>query len=733
MMKLQKTTRFGKGKAAHHHIVFINDQTGEAICSFAAGHDHPIQFVPPAEGLDDGQEIQTPSVGGFLLLPSADGHIHEIIDYELQKEKEEKITDEEICWEVLEQYKTWKDWERESFEEAEKAEAFVTGDQWDDNVRANLETLNRACLTIDYTTRTVDELCGYQREQKSGFSYSPVGDGDQIAADMYTQVASYIKERCYYEAEKSDTFEDAVYVGRGLFNIYMDFDNNLEGDIKIERYSWPDVVFAPHDKKNLDDCEGLIKHKWFSQAKFKQFWPDKAKQMVAALDSADDTTKTHEDISKDAYEQGTSIPLSLSGDPTVDVRKREIKVYERWLKVYEKVTVAVRQENDFYFNTFGWKKSDVDQIGTIPGFVLVEKTIKKIRITRCTAAGLLSDENPADVPVEDFFIVPLYYKKRGGKWWGKVRSLIDPQKEINHRHSQAVDIGNKMAAYGWFVDEGTFTDSKEEKKFQDNSSSPGFISKVQDLSRTPKQVEGVKFPSEIVQLLEQGKSQIYDIGNVTAIPSTSYESGPGLVQKQRMKIIGTEFLFDNLFNVQVKIGRLLLQLIRKYYDTDRIYDIVAAKAQSEEITLGGEPFQSFTKETIQTILEDDDVANYDVAVIESEASPTTRLGVFMMLSELAQSGTPIPPEILIEFLDVPQGTKDKILSSIAAQQEAQSTQQQQVKEMEENKTLINQGIIPPDVQQRLTVSQQNISQGDLGNGNGSAIPQGSELPPLAGM
>lgn len=735
-----KTTRFGKGRAAHHHIVFVDDETGVGVCSESAGHIHEIYFEPPTPPQTDpetGEPLDEGSEGGFMLLPDmtdeeGGGHTHDLLPYETSEKPSTEI-DRDIINSVLTQYKAWKEWEADSIEEGLECEDFYTGEkQWTEAQRQQLQAQDRACLTLNYTGKMVDELCGYEKEQSQDFTYSPVEGGDQRAADMYNIVATKIKEACFYERERSDAFEDAVVVGRGLGNIYISYDNDLEGEIKIERFPWSDVVFAPHEKIDLSDCEGLVKHKWFSKAKFRQFWPDKEKEMEEAFEFFEtaDQNSIHEDTTKDPYDQGHEMPRMLGpNDPTVDVRRREIKVYERQLKTYEKAKVAVSPGNDFVFNTFGWKAGDIRQIETIGDFRLVEKTVVRIRVTRCTANSLLSDENPAELPVDDLFIVPLYCKKRKGRFWGKVKDAIDPQKEINHRHSQAVDIGNKMAAYGWFYDSTTFANDFQKRKFIQNSSTPGFTAEVQDVGRPPVKVEGVKFPAEIVELLRLGQETLSTLMNVTVEPGGANESGSALLQKQRLRIIGNEYLFDNERYFQMKVGRLLLSLIRYLYTPERIYRIVSTQAAKEEVELGGQPFEEFSEEEIISILDNVDIAKYDVVVTETESSPTVRLATFSILSELVQSGMPIPPAPLINLLPIPQSARDEILQAMAEEADAAAQEAAATKEMEENKTLLAQGIMPPSVQQRL--SQEQAASQQPGGDSGQMAQGNSD--PLAGF
>jgi hypothetical protein len=110
------------------------------------------------------------------------------------------------------------------------------------------------------------------------------------------------------------------------------------------------------------------------------------------------------------------------------------------------------------------------------------------------------------------------------------------------------------------------------------------------------------------------------------------------------------------------------------------------------------------------MLENTDLAKYDIVVSEATYSPTLKLGVHLLLSDLASKGYQIPPEILIETIDMPDAMRQKIMNAMAQQQQQAASTQEQTKQMEENKTLIKSGIIPPSVKQRLQQEAQQQGQ-----------------------
>jgi hypothetical protein len=80
-------------------------------------------------------------------------------------------------------------------------------------------------------------------------------------------------------------------------------------------------------------------------------------------------------------------------------------------------------------------------------------------------------------------------------------------------------------------------------------------------------------------------------------------------------------------------------------------------------------------ETVNNVLNDSEFGKYDVSVGEGPLSETVRMSNFLALTDLAQQGVPIPPNVLIEMSLIPENEKKKILAQMEAQMQAQAQMQ----------------------------------------------------------
>lgn len=778
MKKLSETSKFGVGRGSHYHIYYVNDESGQGSMSVSGAPPHTHQLVwadptpevpptPPTPPMDPQQAMQmlqqmgidpqmlqgdpqqmppemqqilqqiqgspgnpgqpaTP--GGWQVGPGPDGHTHELLDeYELEY-PETKEDDTTVVREVLELFRTATEIENESFKKALESEDFYAGKQWKDAERQTLEKMNRACLTVNLIASKIDEISGNQRQTRTDIHFAPVEGGDQRVCDLYNVVAKIITQSCNYDREKSKVFLDQVVTGRGNFNLFVDFSKNLFGDAKIERMPWKCVRYGPHEQEDLSDCEYLHKFRKFSKAKLEQLYPGKVDEIRLDFEMFKLDGERHTMYAGDNYAKGdeTRTKIILGGEVMVDCAKKEYTVVECWRKVYRDATVAVHAQDEHVQSLFGWNPKDIKQLETIEGFQIIKRTIPKIRITKIAGGIVLSDENPSELPVDEFHLVPAYASKRDSEWWGKVEAAKDPQREINKRRSQAIDFVNKMGATGWGYDDGTFPDEAEAQKFRRNSTSPGFVVKLQDASRPPHKFEGIEFPASLVNLMQLDKENLDGILNISTRDPGANTSAAAILQAQKMKLVGNEFLFDNLSFAERKLGVLLVHTIRKYYSPQRIYRMVSHTSRKRPVMVDGQPFEEFSYDEIIEILDNADVTTFDIVVSESAYSPTARMGILMVLQEWAKAGGPVPPQMLVEYFDAPEEVKQKMIADIQAQQDAQSQATQAQGDSQIEMTLAGKGIFTPRV-------QEMIGQSQGGQGQGQQLPPGMELPQGGGM
>lgn len=688
MAELKRTTDVNK----HFHTILLReDNTG--VCGLAGSgkkqHFHNVIWndpIPPVIDFETQQELQPEQPGKFTLA-EADGHTHDIVEL-IRVEQDTNTENDKACKMVHDLYKEAIEYEKDFRKEAKTDDEFYSLKQWPDDVVAELDAEQRSHLTIDETGAKLDTLSGTQRQTRYDIKYYARKGGSQVAAEVFTDMGKIICDWNNFDTQETEVFEDMMAVGRGIFDCYIDYENSINGDIKLRKAPWDGVVFGEHEAKDLDDLEYLIKHKWISKGQLKNEYPEKADDIERTYTGIFETTYDGEEVQPrvgTSYDKGNESndlsdmyrKLKNDGD-LVDVQRKNFKLLEMQRIVYKRVPVAVfRGEIDLndpagrppMFNLNGYSQDEISQIKAMESVKIIKVPTSYIK--KMVIAGMvkLDEEN---MKFTRFSCIPAYAKKRGKLVWGKVRVMRDPQQELNKRHSQAMDIINYAAGYGEFYDENTFPNKKEEANYKNNANNPRHIQKVKDINNLPQQKQGIKVPQEILTMESLSSDQLSRVSNIHPEMQgalQSQQSGTALLKSARQGLVGNEYLFDNLALARREVARWLLQAIAQVYTAKEIMEILydyKEKNKSQEMAS-----DAYSMEEIQDALTsalDGKLDKYDVKVSESASSPTKRYENFLKLLEAQRMGLEIPPEIIVEYLDLPLSIKEKAIGLIQERQ-----------------------------------------------------------------
>lgn len=705
------------GTSKHTHLGYIQieygqDEMGQPVMlggqgstSEKKGHSHPITFDPET---------------GIFIVEEVDGHTHELEEYVPSTIKEKKKSEIEKVSDAIALFKEAHQIERDSIKDAEESEKFYSGKgQWTPQQKAALDQQDRAAVTVNFMASKLDLLVGFQRQNRTDVRFAPIENSDRHMAKILDVVWKHIQDTNDFHLKETCVFFDESALGRGNYHAYIDYDEDIEGKIVIDHYHWKDALYGTHAKLDLSDCEYTIKHKMMSKAKAEQLWPDKKdkleKMFVDVLNGLD---SPHIDRAGDAYLDALPVPNPhiMDGQALVDVQRKEVRVMEVERKVYTTEYVLADPQANFVEAIRSLKESEAKEWATVGGINVIKRNVCNILVTTIGGNSVLLSEEYGD---EDTFnLIPVYAKKMGDYYYGKIQEGKDVQLEINKRHSQAIDIGNKAIAYNWVIDNDTFKSTREKQNFVNNATKPGYVIEVKDKRNSPEKIEGARFPSEVIGLMENARVALDQILNVPidvqGLSDKSF-SGIALIQKRNQAMMANEFLFDNLSYAKRNLVRFVLKLIAKVYTPDRIMRLLQnAWPTSEDDMAEDQIERQAAIQLLQTLDKEgleEAILGTDVEIVQSPTASTVQLANFAILFEMAKQGVPIPPEVLIEESNL--ANKDKILGRLQAQAEAAAKAEQQTQQAEIIKSL-------PDELQAQMLRQGNLQGTPPQGGQGGA-------------
>tara|TARA_R110000751_G_scaffold41243_3_gene96932 strand:- start:2145 stop:4208 length:2064 start_codon:yes stop_codon:yes gene_type:complete len=537
--------------------------------------------------------------------------------------------------------KNWRSDAREDY-------GFVDGSgQWSENDAQVLRDALRPVLTFNRCGPVIDVVCGQEINNRQEVRYIPREQGDSKVSEILTGAADWVRDQCDAEDEESDAFHDMVVCGMGWTETRMDYDDDLDGAVIIERIDPLEMHWdSGSRKRNLTDSRWMMRVKEFTLKEIKERWPDKADEITGpdALwgDDLDDESP-HVTHAGDQYQ---------GAEETTDIKKeRMVKVmHHQWWdkediwRVADPLTGGISELDQKSYNKM--EERFIETGIQLQGVKQKRKIYKQAFI----AGEVLLEES--DNPAKEGFTYRAMTGKRDrntNTWFGLLRGMKDPQRWANKWLSQIMHIINSNSKGGLMAEQDAFVNPrKAESEWSDPTSITMFKAGALQANKVMEK-KPITYPAGLDKLMEFAVSSIRDVSGVNVDMLGNREgSGTSGVQDamrrdQGVTILAT--LFNSLRRYRKEQGRLLLGFIQEYISDGRLVKII------------GEEGAQYVP-----LAKDESVMTYDVIVDDTPNTPNQKEKTFNTLSgllpALLQAGIPVPPEI-IDYAPLPSGLIEK--------------------------------------------------------------------------
>lgn len=550
--------------------------------------------------------------------------------------------------------------------EAKSNYDMVAGHQWDDTDRAVLEEQNRPAVVFNRIGPVVDSVGGTEVSNRQQVQFLPRQVGDAGVNELLTGAAQWVRDNCDAEDEESDAFYDLLVCGLGWTETRIDYEDDPDGQILIERRDPLTMRYDPAARKrNLTDA-GWVQHEsWLCKEEIEERWPEADDiEITADVNDSGDDTQPHDATNAWLYRKDATGYDPKSGKYLVVCHEwftRE--TYHRVLDPFTQQITEVEHEAFERLNDAFFKRGIILQAAK-----MTRKIYKRAFV--CGDTVLEKGEAPSQV---GFSFKCMTGKRDRNKnvWYGLVRPMIDPQKWANKFFSQILHIINSNSKGGLLVEDGAVDNIRAlEEKWSEADS----VIEVNDGALSNGKIQpkpDVKMPMGPERMMEFAISSIRDTTGVSLeLLGMANREQAGYLEAQRkqagMTILST--LFDSLRRYRKLQGRILADFIKNYISDGRLVRIVGNDGSERYIPL----------------LRQDDTVTYDVIVDEAPTSHNVKERVFgammQMLPTLAKMGMPVPPE-LIDYMPLPASLTEKWKGQLLkAQQDPMRQQMQQVQQ-----------------------------------------------------
>jgi hypothetical protein len=474
---------------------------------------------------------------------------------------------------------------------------FCAGDQWPVDVQNSRVLESRPCLTINKVDAYVRQICNQIRQQRPRIKVQGMNnEADAKLADILSGVCRHIEYQSSADVAYDTASEYAVKMGWGYFRVMTDYisPDSFEQEIYIRPIDNPFTVYFDPNSQLPDgsDAERCLITTVVSKKTFRAMYPGKDDgQGFTSRGTGDSDSEwvTKEDvrIAEYFYTVRTPAKLVLLSDGT--------SVYEEELPSKEVLAEA--------------------------GIEIVEKrdTYKKqIKWCKLTAMEILEERDWAGKYIP---VIPVYGQSciidAKHKKFGLVRMAKDPQRMYNYWTTALTESVALAPKAKWVMAEGQDEGHENEWAQANIKAMPVLRYKQTDTegrqAPAPQRLQPEPPPAGIVTAT-QGMSNdlmtVVGIYDPSQLPQGNMSGKAIAGQQQQVDMVNFHY-YDNLTRSIAYCGRIILDLIPKIYDTERVMRIIGADEKPEIITLNQ---RVTTEEGVEKILNDVSVGRYDVVM-----------------------------------------------------------------------------------------------------------------------
>jgi hypothetical protein len=485
---------------------------------------------------------------------------------------------------------------------------FAAGDQWPAMIQTARELEHRPCLTINKTDAFVRQAVNNMREQRPRIQVHAVADGaDKQKADVIAGLMRHIQVNSNADVAYDTAADFQVRMGWGYWRVASRYvrEDSFDQELYVDRVRNPFTVYFDPSSTQPDgsDAEWCIVSDRMKKKKFRRKYP-KA--------------------------QFVDFKTLGAGDELMDwATDDEIRVAE-YFKVEKTPDVLCLLSTGKTEYKSKLKQDELDRLGV----TIVDKresVRRRVMWYKMTAKEILAER---EWPGRWIPVIPVYgaeYEIEGKVIrYGMVRGMQDPQRMFNYWRTcetEAIALAPKAP---WVVAEGQL-EGKEEVWNAANNKSFAYLEYkpvlLDDGTPVPppqrQQPQGM--PQAQVNAAIGASEDMKAVAGMfdPALGAPGQETSGVMVQRRQQQSDRSNFHFyDNLCRSIRHTGKIILDLIPHYYDTQRVIRIIGEDGVPDSVTINQK--QMNEQGIITETLNDVTVGEYDIVIDTGPGYQTKR-------------------------------------------------------------------------------------------------------------
>jgi hypothetical protein len=556
------------------------------------------------------------------------------------------------------------------------------GRQWPEAEAASLKAQKREPYEFNEIFPSVNSALGHQIHNRLDIQFRPRGGrSDQTQAEIRSKIVMQIADRNHLHAKETEVFGDGIIQQRGYFDVRVNFDKNMQGDIAIEVLDPMDVIPDP-DAKTYEPSgwADVCVTRWLTMDDIEASF---GKEARAKVEASNPNEPDHGEYDDTGAPRAKFADNALSGGYDAyytDGAIKRVRAVERqsWVRSMSRML--------FYPRTGDLKLAEnltpeVIQQQIRQGAQMTRSIARRVKWVACTQDVLLHDQWS---PYDDFSIIPFFAYFRRGQTLGLVDNAIGPQRAHNKAMAQFVHIVNTTANSGWTVEENSLTNMTT-RELEGKGAMTGLILEYRKGSNAPEKIDPNKVPSGVDRLIELTRNALKSVTVPDAMRGIDGVDTSGIARQTQQAAAQQQLAVpvDNLARTRLMMGEKLSALTRQFYTEERTFRITEIDFQT------GKPIE--TPITINqfdpatgTFNNDMTEGDYDVVVSEQPIAATFEEGQFQQSMEMRKVGVALPDTVvvqssslarkseIVEQMQAAQGQADPLTQAKVALTEAQT-------------------------------------------------------------
>jgi hypothetical protein len=546
-------------------------------------------------------------------------------------------------------------------EEARLYDKYYYGDQWDSDTKTTLEAESRPYHTVNMVLSTINAVTGEYIKSRQDISFAPAGKGaNQETASSLRFLFKQIATNNRTEHLEKMMFQDGLIQDRGYIYYYLDFSDNLDGEVREEVIDPTDVILDPgakdYDPRTWNE---VYISRWMTPDEIGALYGEEFREKVSL--SATNGTFGHDSLEWEApnfsgEHYNSEVFYEMEGEDVKRVKR--VRVIERQYRKLARTGFFVdRKAGDMRRIPEGWDLEKVKAFAQINDLGLMWKPERRIRVTVTADKCLLHDNWSL---FDQISIIPFFPYFRRGRPFGVVRNLVSIQDMLNKVSSQELHVVNTTANSGWVFRQGSLV-NMDADDLRSQGSKTGLVLEVAQGYDDPWKIQPNQIPTGLAELSSKAGIYFREVSGVNEaqLGQGRSDSSKALESRRRGGLIQQEIIFDNLEYTRKLRAEVMLEIVQRYYTETRLITVLEKNEDGDdvqqEVAINQPVVQvdPITQEAIESIRNDLTLGEYSVTISTIPRRDTYEEALFDQLVQMREAGVRIPDYVLLEASQLP--------------------------------------------------------------------------------